>query len=375
MRDFFRKLHLWVSVPFGLVIMVTCFTGALLVFEEDITSLYYSDVAGVVPQGKALPLAVLMGCVEKALPEAEITGVTISADDDVAYKVSVSKPRRATYYVNQYTGAVNGEYERIGFFRTVLRLHRWLLDSNPGNAGIFWGKRIVGASTISFVVILLTGLVIWYPKNRKMLRNRLKIVFSKGKNRFWYDLHVAGGFYAFLLLLAMALTGLTWSYRWYNDAFYSVFAGDGTQGSRKSVVSAVSGATPQAGAWGGEDKENEVLGKFYPWQRAVEAVAERTPDYKRIMLSKDNISVYDATWGNSSACDRYKFNTSTGDLETVQLYDDNARRSKVRGWVYSVHVGSWAGFFSRLMAFFAAMLGATLPLTGYYFWIRRIYKK
>ena len=39
MKKFFRKLHLWVSVPFGIVITITCFTGALLVFEKEITAL------------------------------------------------------------------------------------------------------------------------------------------------------------------------------------------------------------------------------------------------------------------------------------------------------------------------------------------------
>ena len=115
--------------------------------------------------------------------------------------------------------------------------------------------------------------------------------------------------------------------------------------------------------------------KYYPWQAAVDAVTSEQPAYGRIQLSKETISVYANAWGNQSACDRYEFDSNTGELKSVQRYDDNSRRSKIRGWVYSVHVGSWGGFLSRLLAFLAAMLGATLPLTGYYFWIRRIYKK
>ena len=371
MKDFFRKLHLWVSVPFGVVIAITCFTGALLVFEDDITSLYYSDAAHVTPQGEPMPLAQLMEHIAEVLPgEVEITGVTMSGTPETAYKVNVSKPRRATYYVNQYTGEVGGVHERLPFFRTTLRLHRWLLDSNPGGGKLFWGKMIVGASTLSFVVILITGLLIWFPKNRKMLKNRLRILLSKGMNRFWYDLHVAGGFYALLVLLAMALTGLTWSYRWYNDLFYGIFAG----GNSRNVVSAVSGATTLSGSWS-EGADEADRSRYYPWQQAVAAVAAENPGYERIVLSKETVSVYEGTWGNRRACDRYEFDQATGELKSVQRYEDNAGRSKVRGWVYSIHVGSWGGFFSRMMAFLAAMLGATLPVTGYYFWIRRLYKK
>lgn len=371
MREFFKKLHLWVSVPFGLVIAITCFTGALLVFEDDVTSLYYRNAARVVPQGEPLPLAQLMERLAEGLPgEVEITGVTIDGTPETAYKVNVSKPRRVTYYLNQYTGETGGVYERLPFFRTTLRLHRWLLDSNPGGGKLFWGKMIVGASTLSFVVILITGLLIWFPKNRKMLKNRLKIVLSKGGNRFWYDLHVAGGFYALLVLLAMALTGLTWSYRWYNNLFYGIFAG----GNSGNVVSAVSGATTLSDGWN-VDAVDAGRSKYYPWQQAVAAVVAENPGYEKIVLSKETVSVYDGAFGNQRACDRYDFNPVTGALKSVQRYDDNAGRSKVRGWVYSVHVGAWCGFFSRLLAFLAAMLGATLPVTGYYFWIRRVYKK
>ncbi|MBQ5829709.1 MAG: PepSY domain-containing protein, partial [Alistipes sp.] len=36
-----------------------------------------------------------------------------------------------------------------------------------------------------------------------------------------------------------------------------------------------------------------------------------------------------------------------------------------------VHVGNWGGMLTRIFWFLAAMLGATLPLTGYYLWIKR----
>ena len=41
------------------------------------------------------------------------------------------------------------------------------------------------------------------------------------------------------------------------------------------------------------------------------------------------------------------------------------------GWIYSIHVGSWGGYLTRILAFLAALLGASLPLTGYYLWIKR----
>lgn len=415
MRKVFRKLHLWLSVPFGIVVAVICFTGALLVFEDEITSLYYSGVSTVEPQREVLPLGVIVEKVEQGLSSGtEVTGVVVSSSPCEAYKVNLSKPRRAALYVNQYTGEVQGDYRRLGFFSGVLRLHRWLMDTKPNDGGIYWGKIAVGASALVFVVLLLTGLVLWLPRNRKMFKNRLKVVFSKGKNRLWYDLHVTGGFYAALLLLVMALTGLTWSFGWYSDCFYSLFLSsesdvsivtqlpDATTGattvshnraaqatlvSENDAVSAASflaaqsdgstGATVKAdGVSGATAVANySAAGKYGSWSKALEAVAALCPDFAEITVSAGSVSVKYDGWGNSRASDKYNFDESAGTLLSVQEYAGTTEKSRVRGWVYSLHTGSWGGVVVKFLYFLAALLGTALPLTGYYFWIKRLYGK
>ena len=51
MKRIFRKIHLWLSVPFGIVITLVCFSGAMLVFEKELTRLYDSEAkrTGVEP--------------------------------------------------------------------------------------------------------------------------------------------------------------------------------------------------------------------------------------------------------------------------------------------------------------------------------------
>ncbi len=397
MKRIVSKLHLWVSVPFGLVIMITSFTGAMLVFESEITALCSGGASSVEPKGTPMPVWQIIERVEPSLDcGVEVTGVVIPFAADEAYKVNLSKPRRAALYVNQYTGEVQGEYRRPPFFDVMRRLHRWLMDRNPGNGAIFWGKVIVGASTLAFVVILLTGLLVWWPRNRKMLKNRLKIVVSKGKNRFWYDLHVAGGFYALLFLLAMALTGLTWSYGWYNKAFYGMFSNvkaetDVVQPVEKQyevgaatplsssvwggAVDAVSSATAQvdavSGATGHSARENSP---YYGWQAAVDNVLGKER-FNTITVSAGSISVALGGWGNQRAFDRYKFDEATGEILSADYYRSSSPRSKAVGWVRTLHVGTWGGLFSKFLYFFAALLGASLPLTGYYLWIKRLYVK
>ena len=367
MNKFFKKLHLWVSVPFGIVITIICFTGALLVFESDIVALYNKDVLHVKPAGEPLPLTTLIARVEQGLADGvEVIGVVVPSDPSEAYKVNISKPSRAAVYVDQYTGEVKGQAERLPFFSEVRRLHRWLMDTRPKDGGIFWGKMIVGASTLAFVAIMLTGLVIWWPRNRKMLKNRLRIVFGKSLNRFWYDLHVAGGFYAMLLLLAMGLTGLTWSYKWYSEGLYSMFSTEASQsgvdkvhveeGAVSSIVKpdavssatpqadAVSAATPQADAVSGatvlDDGESS---RYWGWQKAFETLNAEYAGYKTITVGDGTVTVALDGFGNQRANDKYGFDTNTGALTSATLYADASARSKASGWVSSLHFGSWGG--------------------------------
>lgn len=399
MKKIFRKIHLWLSVPFGLIITLVCFSGAMLVFENEANEwfrrdLYYVETVKESP----LPMDKLLEKVATTLPDSvAVTGVSISSDPGRAYQVSLSKPRRASLYVDQYTGEVKGKSERSGFFMFMFRMHRWLLDSmNPGNEGIFWGKMIVGVSTLLLVFVLISGIVIWWPRTRKALKNSLKITATKGWRRFWYDLHVAGGMYALIFLLAMALTGLTWSFPWYRTAFYKVFGVEVQQRAaqgheqksdaqkRDTKLAAHrekkrEGNEVRKGERSGRPENNHsdmysVTSPFVYWQEIYDKLGRQNPEYKQISISSGTASVSFNRFGNQRASDRYSFNTDNGEFTETSLYQHQDKSGKIRGWIYSVHVGNWGGMFTRILTFIAALLGSALPLTGYYLWIKRLIK-
>lgn len=372
MKKIFRQIHLWLSVPFGLIISLICFSGAMLVFENEVMELVRHELYYVKKvETVSLPVDRLLEEVELTLPDSvSVTGINVFSDPERAWQVNLSKPRRAFMYVDQYTGEIKGKYERPAFFVTMFRLHRWLLDSMKADGGAFWGKMIVGVSTLLFVVVLISGIVIWWPRTRKALKNSLRISVGRGFRRFWYDLHVAGGMYALFFLLAMALTGLTWSFGWYRTGFYKVFGVEVQQGG------AHGGVTQRGGKGGNQSGKNVSHSSSYVcWQQVYEQLALNNPGYKQITLSDGAANVSFNTFGNQRASDRYKFNPHTGKINEVVLYKDAEKVGKIRGWIYSVHVGSWGGMLTRLLTFIAALIGATLPLTGYYLWIKRIWRK
>lgn len=376
-RKLFRKLHLWLSLPFGLIIMTTCLTGALLVFEKEITELVRHD-SYTIPVRKTgrLSLQSLLERVARETPDSvQITSVTIPTDFRRSYTVGLSKPRRAGVLVDPYTGKIVGQSGRLPFFTTVRELHRWLLDSmKPDSEGIFWGRVIVGTSTLLFVFILLTGLFLWWPKKLKGIGKRLKISLRQGRQRLFTDLHTVGGVYVFVLLLAMAMTGLTWSFEWYRTGFYKVFGaemaevGKGDKGPKKDKGK---DAPREEGA-----EQAKLPASYIYWEEVVSYVIEVSEaDYTEITVKDGEVEVPLAGLGNSRAADSFRFNKKTGQMTEYKAYREVKRDKKLRGWIYSVHTGTWGGLFTRICYVLAALFGASLPLTGYYIFYQRKWGK
>lgn len=395
MMKFFRKIHLWLSVPFGIIIALVCFSGAMLVFEPEITRSVKSDVYYVADaKEEAVDMEQLMETVKATLPDSvSITGVTIFSDRNRTYQVNLSKPRRASLFIDQYSGRITGKYERLGFFSTMFRLHRWLLDSaNPHGEGIKTGKLLVGISTLMFVVALITGIVIWWPRARKNLRRSLSIHANKGWSVFWKGLHVAGGMYAVILVLAMSLTGLTWSFDWYRTAFYAVCGVEHTPRNAGQSEAGAKGRGGDEGHGRGEGRHGRGGGghrhgrhgygeggrrhsEFSRWQQVYDELRLKNPDAPQITVGPETAVVRLGSTGNGRASDKYEFSRRSGEITVASKYADSQEADKLRGWIYAIHTGSLGGMITRILWFLGALIGASLPLTGYYIWIRRLAHK
>ncbi|MDR3339287.1 MAG: PepSY domain-containing protein [Candidatus Symbiothrix sp.] len=435
MKKIFRKIHLWLSVPFGLIIAIICFSGAMLVFETEITE-WCHPTRYFVEEVKEEPLPVgrLVRAVNEQLPDTlSIAGVQIPNNPKRNYRMSFSgQNRMAAVYVDPYTGNIRDLQlgGQKNFFTVMRQLHRWLLGSFKRDGSFSLGKTVVGVSTLLFVFVLISGIIIWIPKTKKALLIRLKIKLKYGWKRFWHDLHVAGGIYAVLLLLAMSLTGLTYSFTWYRNGFYRVFGADipqmghggGGAPAPQAVVdstaiiadSAVNrggrgeyqrggrgggeyqrggggrpentGDTPRGGRGNRGGGRPEYAGNtshegrsgrvnYRQWQTIVDQLKTQYPDSRSISIQDGRASVSLSEYGNGRASDSYVFDAQTGDITETSYYKDSNKSGKLRGWIYAVHVGSWGGITTRILSFLAALLGTALPLTGYYLWISRLWNR
>ena len=88
------------------------------------------------------------------------------------------------------------------------------------------GRQILGAGVLIFVFLLFSGFVLWLPKRIRNLKQSLTVKWNARFQRLNYDLHNTLGFYTFLLLFFIAITGLYVTYPWVKNILIVSLGGE-----------------------------------------------------------------------------------------------------------------------------------------------------
>lgn len=387
MKKTFKKiasqLHLWLGVSSGLVVFIVALTGSVLVFEEELEPVIYPKFHVVeAPKGEPpLPLDNLRAAVANAYPKQRIARIEIEphADRTVIFGLVKGKKEKDVFSVavNPYTAEITDtRRENESFFHIVLQLHRYLCLEDTG-------KAITGVACVMFIVIMITGLVLWWP-NRKQTKQRLTIKWNAKFKRLNWDLHAVFGFYILPFTFLIALTGLVWSYKWVNSMIFLTF--DGKPQQKREAPANISDANALSS--GG----NALLSGAAPLNginRTPGILAKITAETHRLLPhpgrfqltlpESDNLSITiskeDETVSVDNVVDFLYFDQNDGTLISKRLYSDETTGMKVRRLVLPIHSGSIWGWPTKVLALLVALITATLPVTGVVIWIGRKFKK
>ncbi|HEY0654946.1 MAG TPA: PepSY-associated TM helix domain-containing protein [Chryseosolibacter sp.] len=360
MKRFFRNIHLYLGLAAGLVIMITCFTGAALVFEKELQGAIYPERYNVAVSGDAKPIEAMVSALQAELPTVTVTSVKVYNEPTRTVELTYAeegKDQSAQAFMNPYTGELISLYSyRNTFFYTMFALHRWLLAGDTG-------KLIVGISTSIFLFILITGIVLWWPENKKKLKQRLKFKWGAGWKRINHDYHIVVGFYTAIFLFAFAFTGLAWSFKWFNDGIYWI---TGTENKRPDPPLSTFSSTA----------------KSISFDDALASIRAEIPTAKTysINMAKDSVSAIAITVMpenpvHEKASDQYFVDQYTGKLLGAYHYSDRNLGQRVRSLFYPIHVGSIGGWPGRIIAFLACVAGVFFPVTGVILWLNRLKKE
>lgn len=385
------KLHLWLGLASGLVVFVVSITGCLYVFQHEIFEAVHHEVLFVTPPAagaKPLPYSVVYQKAVQALGDkAPVYYATAFRAPDrawsfMSYKGTPGKPYFGgqvevlqSAYVNPYTGQVTGILDnKYEFFQLVKSIH-W--DLLLGEAG----RWVVGYSTLTFVLMLLSGLVLWWPKNKAARKQRFTIKWDASGKRLNYDLHNTLGFYVTLVSLVIALTGLTWSFDWvrkgvtYLATGHAELAGHGGKGGKggrggrggkKAFDAKPAALAPAEQALADRTLNAAVLDAWQRVPAAVSVSARPLTGFKDPLMVRVNEDA-----GTRFRSDQLSYDARTGAFQKAELYSAKPAGEKFVSMNYDLHVGAILGWPTKILAFLASLLCASLPITGFFIWWNR----
>jgi uncharacterized iron-regulated membrane protein len=358
-KKLIEKIHLVLGLGSGVVVFVISITGCIYAFQEEIQDMMQS-YRFVVREDKAvLPPSSLIQTAQAALPGKHIHAVMYS-DGRSAQVIFFNFSPEYYYYViylNPYSGKIlKVENMSRNFFRIILDGHFYLWL--PPNIG----QPIAATATLIFVVLLITGLVLWWPKNRKSAKQRFVIKWDGRWRRTNYDLHRVFGFYVLSIALLLAVTGLVWGFEWFAKSYHTVAGGE------KSLlyVEPVSEKATQSKS----DKPavDVVFAKMVSMYPNVYSIEVHTPETDSSSIAANA----NAKPGTYYATDyRYFDQHSFKELEVDHIYGryENADAAdKLIKMNYDIHVGAILGLPGKILAFFASLICASLPVTGTLLW-------
>ena len=365
-----RKIHLWLGVLSGIPVFIMAISGSIFSFSEEIKSVLYEDRNEIeVPENlQKVPLDQLIQTAQKAFDyRYDYRNIVIPNFPDKTISISFEETKggkfwyhnyvafHKTVYLNPYSGKiVKIENTKWEFFHVVLSLHMTLL---MGHNAI--SSAIIITSMWVFVFILISGIILWWPKKKKKIKQ--STWFQWKKTTRWkrknYDLHRILGFYVSFLALILTLTGLLWASSSFNQSV-KWFA-NGLKTMPESEL---------------PSPKTSVISD-YPFQKIMHFVLQEIPTSKYILIRKHPketvpyiVRSYVDQTLNFTRIEMF-FDKKTASLLSRREFQNKNNGEKVQTLNYDIHTGTIGGLPTKIIVFLSSLFIASLPVTGFMIWL------
>lgn len=201
-------------IPF---LMMLTITGFIMLIDNGLSN-QLGSAPRVVATGEALPPSVQAKSALDSVPGQLIQYTSPEAEDRPAYFVirnpADAKPGMKPWEipaksvaVDPYSGevtAVNSKTETL--YAWANDIHGTLLIGDTGD-------RLIEAAVSLTLVLIATGIYMWWPRERSVLSALVPNLTKKGRALF-KELHVVGGVWVSAFLVLFILSGLAWAGVW-----------------------------------------------------------------------------------------------------------------------------------------------------------------
>ena len=198
------KLHLWLALGLGLYVIVISISGAAIVFRPEVSRW-------------AIPRVVPDASGERVEGEALAAALTEAYPDSVVVRFTEGRfPRQPTSVLLERNGEEEGRLfdpfalEDMGSnYPPVVAFVEWLVSLHDDLLTYPMGRKFNGIAGALMLVIVVTGMVLWWPGKRHW--HRSLYIPGNSPRKLWH-LHSMLGFWLCLLLLNWCLTSIYFAF-------------------------------------------------------------------------------------------------------------------------------------------------------------------
>jgi len=356
-------IHRWLGFTTGLVVFMVSITGCIFCFQDEIQDALYSWRKVAIENKDYVRPSILKNTAFAKYPGATATYIYYFGNNRPAAVLADVPKLGLTYvYINPYNRKIlHAEGLKENFFTEVEYIHLYLLL--PAKAG----RLVVGISVIIFVILMVTGIVLWWPKRKTDRKRSFTIKWNGRWRRVNYDLHNVLGFYTTAIVLVLAITGLSMAFEVVERGIYQT-ANLGRQYAGEKLY-------PNSDSLLKRSKSQPVIDRAFSLATNMSAGAQMfliadNPGKRETI----NITAYRKSL-NYGYSDFYFFDRYNGRLVKYLADSKKSPGMKLNNLNYDIHVGQVLGITGKIIAFLASLISASLPVTGFIIWLGKRKKR
>jgi len=367
------------------LVIILAVSGAIYLFKPQIEA--WSDRAydRLEYNGSSASVADQVGAALAAIPGSIPAGYELPTGTNAAARVIV-RHNQVSIRVYVHPGTLQVLHripENDRLMSTLFRLHGELLLGDRGS-------NLVEIAASWTIILIITGLYLWWPRQAKGLGGVLYPRLRSGSALFWRDLHSVTGVWISILALCLIVTGLPWAKFWGNYfktlrqiTGTAVAQQDWTTGSER--LAAAPGAAGDAGEHSGHggrrgrDTEPGRRDSGMPKDRAgfdrvVAAVLPLKLEPPVVIAPPPSGS---ENWSAKSMTPNRPhrvslvINGTTGEIVSRKDFKNGHLLDRIVGTGIAAHEGQLFGWPNQLLGLLTALGLVLLSVSGAVMWWRR----
>lgn len=375
-KQLYRILWRWhfyagvFAIPFVIILSIT---GALYLFKPQLDAIHDAPYRNLTITDQAASPEQQVAAAMATVPESTLNAYELPREKTDAVNILLNqKGEKIRVYVHPQTLAILlVEQEEKRFLRIVHELHGELLLGK-------FGSVLVELAACWAIVLVLTGIYLWWPRNAKGMAGVLYPRLALKGRLFWRDLHSVAGMWISFFVLFLLLSGLPWALVW-GSAFKEIRGLTGAVAQQDWVIA-------------GRKKENVSSGEHaehHAQQGIIEAAQSINPIALDAIITKAKQlhfvhpvlitppSQKSPNWSvKSNAQNRPQraeahFSAQTGELIKQQAFSERHIIDRVVGIGVAAHEGQLFGWFNQLLGLLTALGLIAISISGFVMWRKR----